>query len=30
MNNYYFMLGEEVNWELLTDNLTKFRYINDL
>tara|TARA_Y100000389_G_scaffold22857_1_gene19543 strand:+ start:841 stop:1629 length:789 start_codon:yes stop_codon:yes gene_type:complete len=30
MNDYYFMLGEEVNWELLTDNLTKFRYINDL
>jgi hypothetical protein len=24
------MLEEEVNWELLTDNLTKFRYINDL
>ena len=30
MNDYYFMLGEEVNWDLLTDNLTKFRYINDL
>jgi hypothetical protein len=30
MNDYYFMLEEEVNWELLTDNLTKFRYINDL
>ena len=30
MNDYYFMLSEEVNWELLTDNLTKFRYINDL
>ena len=30
MNDYYFMLGEEVNWELLIDNLTKFRYINDL
>ena len=30
MNDYYYMLEEEVNWELLTDNLTKFRYINDL
>ena len=30
MNDYYYMLEEEVNWDLLTDNLTKFRYINDL
>ena len=30
MNDYYYMLDSEVNWELLTDNLTKFRYINDL
>ena len=30
MNDYYYMLENEVNWDLLTDNLTKFRYINDL
>lgn len=30
MNDYYYMLPEQVNWDLLTDNLTKFRYINDL
>ena len=30
MNDYYYMLEEEVNWDLLTDNLTRFRYINDL
>ena len=30
MNDYFYMLDSEVNWELLTDNLTKFRYINDL
>jgi hypothetical protein len=30
MNDYYYMLGNEVNWDLLTDNLTRFRYINDL
>jgi hypothetical protein len=30
MNDYYYMLENEVNWELLTDNLTKFRHINDL
>ena len=30
MNDYYYMLEEEINWDLLTDNLTKFRYINDL
>ena len=30
MNDYYYMLDSEPNWELLTDNLTKFRYINDL
>ena len=30
MNDYYYMLDNEVNWDLLTDNLTKFRYINDL
>ena len=30
MNDYFFMLSDQVNWELVTDNLTKFRYINDL
>ena len=30
MNDYFFMLSNQINWELLTDNLTKFRYINDL
>ena len=30
MNDYFFMLNTQVNWDLLTDNLTKFRYINDL
>jgi hypothetical protein len=30
MNDYFFMLNDQVNWELLTENLTKFRYINDL
>ena len=30
MNDYFYMLGDQVNWELVTDNLTKFRYINDL
>lgn len=30
MNDYYYMLENEVNWDLLTDNLTRFRYINDL
>ena len=30
MNDYYYMFEEEVDWDLLTDNLTKFRYINDL
>ena len=30
MNDYYYMLEGQVNWDLLTDNLTKFRYINDL
>ena len=30
MNDYFYMLDQEVNWDLLTDNLTKFRTINDL
>ena len=30
MNDYFYMLSDQVNWELLTENLTKFRYINDL
>ena len=30
MNDYFYMLSDQVNWDLLTDNLTKFRYINDL
>ena len=30
MNDYFYMLNDQVNWELVTDNLTKFRYINDL
>ena len=30
MNDYFFMLSDQVNWDLLTNNLIKFRYINDL
>jgi len=30
MNDYFFMLNDQVNWDLVTENLTKFRYINDL
>ena len=30
MNDYFYMLGQEVSWDLLTDNLNKFRTINDL
>ncbi len=30
MNDYFYMLDQDVNWDLLTDNLNKFRYINDL
>ena len=30
MNDYFFMLSDQINWDLLTENLTKFRYINDL
>ena len=30
MNDYFYMLSDQVNWDILTDNLTKFRYINDL
>ena len=30
MNDYFYMLGEQVNWDLLTNNLNRFRTINDL
>ena len=30
MNDYFYMLDEQVNWDLLTDNLNRFRTINDL
>ena len=30
MNDYFFMLNDQVDWELVTENLTRFRYINDL
>jgi hypothetical protein len=30
INDYFYMLASQVNWDILTDNLTKFRYINDL
>lgn len=30
MNDYFYMLSEQVNYELLTNNLLKFREINDL
>ena len=30
MNDYYHMFGDQVDWDLLVHNLTKFRDINDL
>jgi len=30
MNDYFYMLDEQINWDLLTDNLNRFRTINDL
>jgi hypothetical protein len=30
INDYFYMLDEQVNWDLLTDNLNRFRTINDL
>ena len=30
MNDYFYMLDEQVNWDLLTNNLNRFRTINDL
>jgi len=30
MNDYFYMLADQVNYELLTHNLNKFRQINDL
>ncbi len=30
MNDYFFMLGEQVDWKYLLQNLQKFRLINDL
>ena len=30
MNDYFFMLGEQVDWKYLLQNLQRFRLINDL
>ena len=30
MNNYFYMSGDDVNYELLINNISKFREINDL
>jgi hypothetical protein len=30
MNDYFYMLNDQVNYDLLTNNLNKFRQINDL
>ena len=30
MNDYFYMAGEDINYDLLEDNLTSFRMINNL
>ena len=30
INDYFFMLGDEVNYDYLLHNISKFREINDL
>ena len=30
MNDYFYMLGDQVNYDILTNNIYKFREINDL
>ena len=30
MNDYFYMLSDQINWDYLTNNLYKFREINDL
>ena len=30
MNDYFYMAGEEINYELLENNLTMFKEINNI